>query len=81
MKRIEEDCLFYIPDMSYRKIDDYLVKAHDYGIMKVVQRSMKESNESKLNRKRAYKKFSEVGPSKEKPEGLVTCIKGQVLDT
>lgn len=60
MKKIEEDCLFYIPDMSYKKIDEYLIKAHDYGTMNIIQKTMKKANLSKMIRHRINNKFAEI---------------------
>jgi hypothetical protein len=52
--------LFYIPDMSYKKIDEYLLKAHDYASMNIVQKNMKKSNQSNIIMNRVQKKFAEV---------------------
>ena len=52
--------MFYIPDMSYKKIDEYLLKAHDYASMNIVQKNMKKSNQYNIIMNRVQKKFAEV---------------------
>jgi hypothetical protein len=42
LKKIEEDCLFYIPDMSYKKIEEYEAKANDYATLALIQHNMKK---------------------------------------
>lgn len=44
---MEEDCVFYIADMSYKKIEEYEVKASDYATLALIQHNMKKDNFSK----------------------------------
>lgn len=46
--------------MSHKKIDEYLIKAHDYGAMNVIQKTMKKSNYSKMIMNRVNEKFSQA---------------------
>lgn len=42
LKKIEEDCFFYINDMSYRKLEEYEAKAADFATLTLIQKSMQK---------------------------------------
>lgn len=44
--------------MSYKKIDEYLVKAHDYGSLNIIQKNMKNAKFSKTILNRVQNKFA-----------------------
>jgi len=45
--------------MSYKKIDEYLVKAHDYGTLNIIQKNMKKDKFTKKLINKIQNKFLE----------------------